>query len=268
MKDKIHNWLLNAKNWVLYKVFNKKYGNYLIPDNFVIDYAEDFRTMKMDEFLTKYRLGQAWGEYHPGDLHQWYDPAGVSLNNGLTLSITDNAKQFPEALIPHGVGLVVSHQDFHYGIFEWNIKLPMGVGLWPAVWLSSSDSWPPEIDVIEAYSDKEGKYKKNLQTNFHLGIVENKSKYALGEGEHGLYINPNEILNLKCHWTKDFIKIYYNNFLCRIVTKRKHLAWFDNHKMLVIMNAALRKDIVTNVPTKELTISPLKINDFKYYVNR
>ena len=41
----------------------------------------------------------------------------------------------------------------------------------------------------------------------------------------------------------------------KFITKCKHLAWFDNHKMLVIMNAALRKDIVLNVTTKEYNIA-------------
>lgn len=41
-----------------------------------------------------------------------------------------------------------------YGYFETREKLaPGGIKYWPAFWLSSSDSWPPEIDVFELMGD-------------------------------------------------------------------------------------------------------------------
>lgn len=46
-----------------------------------------------------------------------------------------------------------------YGYFETREKLsPNGIKYWPAFWLSSSDSWPPEIDVFELMDDNNSSY--------------------------------------------------------------------------------------------------------------
>lgn len=282
MKDKVINKLINIKIWILYHVFRQKQGVFSIPDSFVETKFEDFTTMTENELDKFYRKSQAWGDYHPNDLQQWYDPKGVFLRDGLNLSITDNQKTVTVYMdkdgktllenqepitIAHGVGLCTSYTDYGHGIFEWNIKLPLGVGLWPAVWISSSNSWPPEIDVLEAYTDENGKYKNRIETNIHLGS-NGDNHYNLGAVGHGWFVDPNKILNLKCHWTNDFIKIYYNNFLCRVIKNKKDLEWLKDKKMVVILNAALRKSIISNVPTSQLAIAPLKILNFKYYANR
>lgn len=278
--DKIVNNLLNAKVWVQYHVFKQKHGSFKIPSNLKLFTFQNFLSMSETELNNLYRKNQAWGDYHPADLQQWYDDAAVSLLGGLNLSITDNTKVVtsymvnkellhnqPPVTINHGVGLCASYNSYGHGIFEWDIKLPLGVGLWPAVWLSSANSWPPEIDVIEAYSDEKGRYQNRLETNIHVGS-NGDNHYSLGAVGHGWFINTNEILNLKCYWTQDFIKIYYNDFLCRIIKNKTDLKWFDNKRMIVIVNAALRKNIITNVPTSQLAIAPLKILNFKHYADR
>lgn len=276
MRDKIVNIYLNIKNWIIYNIFGKKTGKFNIP-SFNLNYYDDFTKMTYDELDKKYIRKQSWGDYHPKDLQQWYDPKAVILNNGLNLIITENTKVVtsymingilmdnqPPVTIKHGVGLVTSKEAFGYGIYEWNIKLPIGIGLWPAVWLSCKDSWPPEIDVIEGYSNKKSNYGRNLNTDIHCG-KNPETLNSKGAKRHGLFVNDKQVLNLKCYWTENYIKIYYNNFLCREITDKKDLAWFKNVKMLNIMNTALRREIMENESHNNVTFFPLIILDFRHY---
>lgn len=80
-------------------------------------------------------------------------------------------------------GKIVSRnkQDWKYGKFEANVKLPAGLGLWPAVWLLPSNNeyggWPTsgEIDIMEYRGDQTNKvdgtlhYGNGWPNNLHDG---------------------------------------------------------------------------------------------------
>lgn len=57
--------------------------------------------------------------------------------------------------------------DQLYGYFEIRCKLPKGKGMWPAFWLVSRHSWPPEIDVFEIFSSVN---QNVLESNYHYLI--------------------------------------------------------------------------------------------------
>ena len=47
-------------------------------------------------------------------------------------------------------GMLRSRWTGRYGVFEIEMKVPRGRGLWPAFWLvADNGGWPPEIDVVE-----------------------------------------------------------------------------------------------------------------------
>src|SRR5690606_24881745 len=136
-------------------------------------FAEHFYTRDMDYIKDKYHIGQPWGNYHPGDLKQWYDPEAIKITEkGLELTITDNTldvnryvvdgierDNLPVVKIPHGVGIITSKEGYGYGFYRIVYVQAKGVYLWPAIWMTGVNSWPPEIDIMESYSKKNKNYK-------------------------------------------------------------------------------------------------------------
>ncbi len=55
--------------------------------------------------------------------------------------------------------------DQQYGFFEMRCKLPQGKGMWPAFWLVSRHSWPPEIDIFEIYTSVSA---TTIESNLHF----------------------------------------------------------------------------------------------------
>ena len=90
------------------------------------------------------------------------DPLGYNpftIENG-TLAITADAIDDPSSAtgaFEFTSGMISSQSSFWqtYGYFEIAAELPEGAGAWPAFWLLPVDnSWPPEIDILEAFGDQ------------------------------------------------------------------------------------------------------------------
>ncbi len=122
--------------------------------------------MKSDSFLF---CGHEWSPcmeggriIHPDMPWMWYaEPEHV--NEGLMLSARNSCME-----VHHWDGntyhptvsasTMMSVDSFGYGTFSAEIRLPRGRNLWPSFWLTGAESWPPEIDIVEAWTNKTGGY--------------------------------------------------------------------------------------------------------------
>jgi beta-glucanase (GH16 family) len=264
LKDSLSNLYLYTKSLFRRVIRLKSIGsNEPNLSNFTLEFSEDF-----NNFNDNWRISQPWGNFHPGYPYQYYGDNSVHFtNDGLVLEQKYSPKEKmthygsdEEFEIPYSVGLISSKKYFGYGFYEFEITLPYGIGLWPAVWLTDSITWPPEIDIIEAYSDDKSRYDDRLQTNFHFDFDDNKK--SSGARNHPIYDHFNKI-KLSCWWTKDFIKIYYNGYLVRKITNKKTLNFFRDRQMMVVLNNAIRKDYIDFLDKSKVT--KFKVHYFRYY---
>lgn len=263
LKDIVVNYFLFVWCFIKIKIIEVKNGkSEPNPEKMSLVFGDEFTFFDKN----KWRIGQPWGLFHPESPYQYYGEDTVCIEDDhLVLGQRFNPKKLSpfdsEVVydIPYSVGLITSHQSFGYGLYQFEVKLPKGAGLWPAVWLSCVDSWPPEIDINESYSDKRGNYKNKLQSNFHFNF--GKEKTSSGARNHFVF-NDKRIIKMSCWWTPQFIKIYYNGYLVRQITSKRTLKWFTDKKMIIILNNAIRPEFVDELKDQS---SKFHIFSVKYW---
>ena len=223
------------------------------------------------DWLTRER----WGSIHEGKTDCWYDPSAViidSANDQLTLKTHYNPKYFKhlDVMSKVGIGLISNTTKFKYGYFEIEAKLPSGKNLWPAFWMWSWDTWPPEIDVFEGYTRKTNNYFTfdirnpigfwNINTNIHLGNF--PDNYNLKAKTHWMgFKDPcKHFMKYGCNWTEKSLDFYYNERKVRSITDKDCLDQLDKTTMNLIINNSVDRDVDINDPPK----SEFIVNYFKY----
>ena len=223
------------------------------------------------EWITQ----QRWGQIHPEFTTQWYAPQCTWIDNqgNLNLAVFKHSKYFEELNVtsPIAIGLASCTEKFSYGTFELDAMMPEGRKTWPAFWMWSWESYPPEIDVFEAYTDIHESYFKfrllrpfgfwNVQSNIHFRDSSG-AKDMIGGRTHWLgFKNPKKyFINYKVEWYEDIIRFYYNKRVVRTITDKHILSQFKGTHMNVIINNAVQNDMDMN---KVLT-NVLTVKNFKY----
>ena len=212
-------------------------------------------------------------QYHPTKTKMWLSPDNVSIdgNGYLHLKTKYNPKTFGEWNRPIACGLVSSIQQFSYGNFEICAKLPQGKWLWPAFWAYSSVTWPPEVDVFEGYSNKNGSYWHflffhwfspwNIRTNVYYNEFDDVKN--IGSKQHSQTNgDPSKRFEYyRFEWTPTSIKIFYGSKKVREITNKKIIDQFNKSKMNVIINTAVVNDATSVESMKE---SDFVIKYFSY----
>lgn len=222
------------------------------------------------EWLTQER----WGQIHKDKSYCWYDPSAVqtTLKGYLNLKTQYNPKEFKDLDIRAkiGVGLVSCTEKFGPGVFEIEARLPYGKNLWPAFWMWSWDSWPPEIDIFEGYTRKNANYSRfnwnkpwawwHIDTNVHY--TKNDKNKMWGPKSHfmGFKDPTRNFIKYKLDWSLDSLKFYYNNRLVRTVNDPLVMKQINSTKMNVVINNHVTK----NMPFSEIPDSNFIIKYFKY----
>jgi beta-glucanase (GH16 family) len=262
MGDRLTNAWLRAKSYL--RFFSNAEPRNTRPsgtESYNLLFEERFAGSSID--TLKWHIGQPWGPFHPESLQQYYGESTdfINVENGELELFTRykpkrfyNFKDSAYITIPYGIGLVVSRQTFKYGYYEMEAMLPQGEYLWPALWLTALNSWPPEIDILESYSGKNGQYRDGLgikdagnEPNIHYGFVEDGTKSSYGGSSYPIPKEPTKrYVVYGLHWTEDFINVYYDGYLVFRCTQGNVLEYFNRPdvEMNIILNNALQSEVM------------------------
>jgi beta-glucanase (GH16 family) len=204
-----------------------------------------------------WRQQPPWGEAHPNDTKQWFDPECSYMVNGhLYLDTVDKSRIIDSKVYNYGVGLVWSIESFLYGEFIADIKFNSMRGAWPAFWLSGENDWPPEIDIFEYGM---GKYKTGKFHNFPFMF-----RSAIHGGADGVTTHTeNKHVWVKNPWKFNEYKLKWYKGGCDIYVNSKHVVHFDldetfDQPMNVVFNNSL--NLVGTVPQH----SPMVVKNFTH----
>lgn len=275
LSNNVYNVWLQFKAWLRYAFSVDTSARALPPDNYDLVFEDSFNQDNLD--LKEWRYGQPWGGFHSEQLW-WYWPNGTTCvntsNEGLKLSLRYFPRVFTKNQLPEwkktkglpnqwtsewAAGLISSKKAYKFGWFEAEIMLPTDFEQWSAFWLAGEDSWPPEIDIFEAYTTTDLNQFK-IKPNIHWG---KSGSWVTGKKDYGaprIFLkNPNErFIKYACHWTEEFIRVYYDGHLVQECTNERML--IDNSKpQYVILNHGLKKPKETKPLGSDMIIRNIKI---------
>ena len=156
---------------------------------------------------------------------------------------------------------------FRYGRIEARIKIPAGVGTWPAFWMLGADlgkttTWPDsgEIDIMEA---------KGSQPNWAYGTVHGPG-YSGGQAIGGLYISPQVLSEgyrvYSIDWKPNLIEFYVdgNPYFQLDPTLLGERKWVFNKEYFLILNIAMGGNFTGEIDPA-LQQADMYIDYIRYY---
>ena len=177
----IWNIFLTIRFWLILKFNSNKIYYFYRKDASIpgmkLTFSEEFSYKLSDKWRTDSYYGM---RYHPGMIDD-YDEAPKEYYSSECVKFTDSSLKLTAIKEPievkrngktytidYQVGQIDSSLSFSqkYGYFEIMSKIPDSRGMWPAFWLTSTESWPPEIDVFEIYTSKKKGFNR-FETNVH-----------------------------------------------------------------------------------------------------
>jgi len=238
-----------------YVHFKKSRFNNVINDldkeGWELTFNDEFDQGELDR--TKWRTDSYFGlRYHPGNIEsenkapdEYLSDTNFEFDGSILKQVVTNepkeihhidwnGKDWGKWTIPYQTGKLDSSPSFeqHYGYFEIRSKITNHPGHWPAFWLASTYSWPPEIDIYEIYTGKrKGKGIKRVESNFHWHRQPNKKSKVRG---HKVLDSSKAFHLYAVEWSDKKFKIYYDNLLIRVFSNPETLKDFAYPMHIII----------------------------------
>ncbi len=182
---------------------------------------------------------------------EWYTPSQVKVSGGRLRLIA--TRETTQGLDRNGnpktygcrSGMVTTYPGFNfkYGFVQVVADVPHAAGLWPALWLATTNgSWPPEIDMLESWGVNQ------LTGSFYhpAGGTRARAVYApsLTKGWHTYSLS----------WTRSKLTFYVDNTV--VLTAIKDL---PHQKMYFVANIAAYQPAKAGNCTAQMLIKSVKV---------
>lgn len=215
------------------------------------EFKKEFTLGYDNNFNKDWRIGEEWGNVQD-NANCFFQVEGDKDNSTIhtdwNVDLLVKPQEFFSTRINKQLhfkaGKIVTRDKFHYGIFRIKAKVPNFKYQWCAIWLCgivqpANGIWQ-EIDIVENYNHNKVKFaSSNLiysQPNVHY--VDKQGKHKMVSPGSKYVKNPDmDFVDYTLWWEKDFIRIYYDNYLVYECTDKFILNQFNEPMHLIINNA-------------------------------
>ncbi len=205
-------------------------------EGWVLTFSDEFNAGKLDE--SKWSTLPYYGlRYHTGLPYQHYcDDCFEFTDSTIRLPVKTDTTVIDGMTFPYAVGFLDNSKVFdqQYGYFEIRCKIPSSVSTWPAFWLVSRHSWPPEIDIFEFYTSHT---QVRLCSNYHWKDSTGRKKSISDETKHIIPDPAADFHVYGCEWDETSIRWYFDNMLIREVKQDTSEFRYPMH--IIVNNAVL-----------------------------
>lgn len=205
----------------------------------------DYTGLPNPEYWSYDVGGDGWGN---GEFQYYTDarPENARVENG-RLIIEARKEDYEGRLYTSARILTENKKHFSYGMLEARIKLPAGVGVWPAFWMLGADfstvGWPDcgEIDIMEFVGKDPNKIHGTIHGPFYSaggGIT----------GSHDFGSPATEDFHVfKIVWEENLIRWYVDDILYHSAgpddiggsPRSGPYEWVFDHPFFIILNVAI-----------------------------
>lgn len=190
-----------------------------VPAGYRLVWSDEFDATKVASFPDSKKWdyevgGGGWGNKE----RQYYVPAYYQtdttafVQNGI-LNIRAFKLEEPVDSYQYISARMTTKENWKYGYFEGRMKLPEGIGTWPAFWMLpiNLETWPldGEIDIMEHV----GSYPDSI----HISIHTQKYNHAIGTQKTAITKTENSQSEFHVYgleWTPYIIKGYIDGVEC------------------------------------------------------
>jgi len=188
---------------------NEGYSSPKTYDNYKLIWSDEFNGSQLDTNAWSYRIGTGSNGWGNNELEYYTNrKENLFLSSGL-LTIEARKEKYRGQKYTSARIATQNKKIFTYGRVDIRAKLPVGQGIWPALWMLgnniSSVGWPAcgEIDIMEMI----GKTPKKVYGTLHWKKKDGThtmltKSYKL---ENGAFSDQFHVYSLL--WTKDSLKI-------------------------------------------------------------
>lgn len=229
--------------------FQDSEKRFTLPKGYYL--SKEYKDFDIENFFNDWTIGESHGDQtqnmnnincyfqHFTEIPNTLKSAIRVENNELKLGVRYEPATVDNIPLDFKAGKIESKRKFKYGVIQVTAKLPNNKYLWPAIWFCGTQSWPPEIDLMEAYNNGHIQYASSnhiaCEPNIHY--IENGKHKAIFPGNKYVERPDERYITYTLHWEKEFIRFYYDDYLVFECNDKKILDQMNQPMSLILNNA-------------------------------